>query len=91
MVKNISPTLVSPQQLTNTLGHPLSESELSSCLKQIKFVEPKVGQFWQAAEAEAGIYIVIAGKVRLLNSELDWLRAAAATHSPVEGDKGGHH
>ncbi len=71
MVKNVSPTLVSREQLTNTLGHTLSEAELSSCLKQIEFVEPKVGQFWQATEAEAGIYIVIAGKVRLLNSEGD--------------------
>ncbi len=78
MVKNVSPTLVSPQQLTNTLGHPLSEAEYSSCLKQIKFIEPKVGQFWQAAEAEAGIYIVIAGKVRLLNSEGDLIATLEA-------------
>ena len=78
MVKNASPSLVSRQQLTNTLGHPLSEPEYSSCLKQIKFVEPKVGQFWQAAEAEAGIYIVIAGKVRLLNSEGDLITTLEA-------------
>ncbi len=78
MVKNISPTLVSREQLTNTLGHTLSEAELSSCLKQIKFVEPKVGQFWQATEAEAGIYIVIAGKVRLLNSEGDLIATLEA-------------
>ena len=78
MVKNISPTLVSREQLTNTLGHTLSESEWSSCLKQIEFVEPKVGQFWQAAKAEAGIYIVIAGKVRLLNSEGDLITTLEA-------------
>ncbi len=78
MVKNISPSLVSPQQLSNTLGHPLSETELSSCLKQIKFIEPKVGQFWQATEAEAGVYIVIAGKVRLLNSEGDLIATLEA-------------
>ncbi len=71
MVKNVSPTLVSHQQLTNTLGYSLSESEWSSCLQQIKLVEPKLGPFWQATEAEAGIYIVIIGKVRLLNSEGD--------------------
>lgn len=68
MVQQISASLISREQLTGILGHPLSDREFSSCLKQIKFLEPKVGKFWQAAEAEAGVYIVIAGKVRLLNS-----------------------
>ncbi len=81
MVKNVSPSLFSREQLTNTLGHPLSESELESCLRQIKFVEPKVGKFWQASEAEAGIYIVIAGKVRLLNSEDDMIATLKAGDS----------
>lgn len=78
MVKNVSPSLVSRQQLTNTLGHTLSASEFSSCLKQIKLVEPKVGQFWQGTEAEAGIYIVISGKVRLFNSEGDFIATLEA-------------
>ena len=68
MVRDTSNSLISPQQLTNILGHHLSELELSRCLKQIKYLEPKVGQFWQTADAEAGVYIVISGKVRLINS-----------------------
>ncbi|KST62054.1 peptidase domain-containing ABC transporter [Mastigocoleus testarum] len=68
MVRDISNLLISPQNFTNTLGHRLSEPELSSCLKQIKCLEPPVGKFWQKVDAEAGVYIVISGKVRLINS-----------------------
>ena len=66
MVQNLAP--ISSQQLRDTLGHSFNDAEFSRILKQIKFIEPKVGQFWQAEQAEAGIYIVITGKVRLLNS-----------------------
>ena len=69
MLQDFSLPVVSHHQLTDTLGHLLSEAELSSCLKQIKLVEPKVGQFWQTAESEVGLYIVIAGKVRLIDRE----------------------
>ncbi len=68
MVQNFSTGTVFRQQLVDVLGYPLSEQEFSSCLKQIKFLEPKVGPFWQAADAKVGVYIVLAGKVRLLNS-----------------------
>jgi ATP-binding cassette subfamily B protein len=55
------------QQLAQTLGHTLSEQELSNCCKQIEILEPSAGKrFWQAADAIAGIYIVLAGKVRLI-------------------------
>ncbi len=67
MVPYTSNSLISPQQLSNILGYRLGEPELSRCLKQIKCLEPKVGKFWQATDAEAGIYIVISGKVRLIN------------------------
>ncbi|MBW4634108.1 MAG: peptidase domain-containing ABC transporter [Iphinoe sp. HA4291-MV1] len=57
------------QYLTNTLGETLSEGELQTCLKAVEIVEPQVAkQFWQAAEARGGIYIILAGKVRLLDS-----------------------
>jgi ATP-binding cassette subfamily B protein len=56
------------QQLAQTLGQTLSEQELSNCCKQIEILEPSAGKrFWQAADAIAGIYIVLAGKVRLLD------------------------
>jgi HlyB family type I secretion system ABC transporter len=57
------------QHLTQILGQALCEPELSNCLEQIQFLEPSPGQkFWQAVDAKPGIYIILAGKVRLLDS-----------------------
>nr|WP_026732817.1 peptidase domain-containing ABC transporter [Fischerella sp. PCC 9605] len=57
------------QQLTMILGETLSQEELENCLAAVEILEPPIAkQFWHATEASAGIYIVIAGKVRLLDS-----------------------
>jgi HlyB family type I secretion system ABC transporter len=57
------------QQLAQTLGQTLSEPELSNCFKHIEILEPTAGKrFWQTADAAVGIYIILAGKVRLLDS-----------------------
>ena len=66
------PSVFSPQQLgqqlATTLGETLSESELQSCIKAVEIVEPPVAKvFWQAA-SHPGIYIILAGKVRLQDS-----------------------
>ncbi|MGB5635704.1 MAG: cysteine peptidase family C39 domain-containing protein, partial [Waterburya sp.] len=66
MVQNISK--ISRQQISNVLGYTFSESEFSNCLQQIKTIKPKVGKFWQTEGAEAGVYIVVQGKVRLIDS-----------------------
>ena len=58
---------ISRQQVADVLGYAFSESEFSSCLKQIKIVTPKVGLFWESATAEAGIYLIITGKVRIID------------------------
>lgn len=50
------------------MGYSLTPAEFQHCLKQVKFITPKVGKFWQGTEVEPGIYIVIAGKVRLLDA-----------------------
>jgi len=56
------------QHLAKSLGQPLSEQELSNCCKQIEIKEPSAGKpFWQTADATVGIYIILAGKVRLLD------------------------
>jgi ATP-binding cassette subfamily B protein len=68
MVQNLSDPLVSLEQFSNLLGYSLSEPEFQRCLQQFKFINPKVGKFWQGTDVEPGIYIVIAGKVRLLNN-----------------------
>ncbi len=69
MVQNISK--ISRQQISNVLGHTFSESEFANCLQQIKTIKPKVGKFWQTAGAEAGVYLIVSGKVRLIDSSDD--------------------
>jgi ATP-binding cassette, subfamily B, bacterial HlyB/CyaB len=78
MKPNLFESLVSLQQLQKTLGSTLAEAEVQRCLKQAKFLTPKVGKFWQGIDGKAGIYIVLAGKVRLLD-ETDELIATLET------------
>ncbi|MBX9257432.1 peptidase domain-containing ABC transporter [Desmonostoc muscorum CCALA 125] len=68
MVHHLANQLVSLQQLNNILGYSIPTEEYQQYLREFKESNPKVGKFWQATEAEAGIYIAIAGKVRLLDS-----------------------
>ncbi|MBW4552877.1 MAG: peptidase domain-containing ABC transporter [Aphanocapsa sp. GSE-SYN-MK-11-07L] len=57
------------QLLAYTLGQALSELEVANCLTKIEILEPTAGKkFWQAADSAPGIQIVLAGKVRLLDS-----------------------
>jgi HlyB family type I secretion system ABC transporter len=56
------------QQLALALKQTLSEQDIASCLEQIEFLQPPAGNlFWQAADASAGIYVILEGKVRLLD------------------------
>jgi ATP-binding cassette, subfamily B, bacterial HlyB/CyaB len=56
------------QQLTQTLGESLSDREINRCLQAAEIIEPPVAkQFWQAAVAPPGIYLILTGKVRLLD------------------------
>jgi ATP-binding cassette, subfamily B, bacterial HlyB/CyaB len=66
MAQYISEPL-SLQQLCTVLGYSLSPEDLQHCLKQVQSLNPKVGKFWQGTDVEPGIYIVLAGKVRLLD------------------------
>ncbi|WP_424100388.1 peptidase domain-containing ABC transporter [Moorena producens] len=71
MVQSASTPLISPEQLSHTLGTALPIQECQRFLKHLTLIEPKVGKFWQGTQASAGIYIIIAGKVRLLNQAGD--------------------
>jgi len=56
-------------KIISILGETLSERDLHNCLATVEIMEPPVAkQFWQAVDAAAGIYIVLAGKVRLLDT-----------------------
>ena len=60
---------ITTQQLVKTLGQILSQEELYRCLNSIEIKEPAAGEkFWHTANVEPGVYIVMSGKVRLLDS-----------------------
>ncbi|MEH2285546.1 MAG: peptidase domain-containing ABC transporter [Nostoc sp.] len=57
------------ERLLYTLGTKLSEKELENFLAEMEIVEPPLAkQFWQSAQTNPGIYIILTGKVRLLDS-----------------------
>ncbi|KST65238.1 peptidase domain-containing ABC transporter [Mastigocoleus testarum] len=68
MVQNSLIMSVDGQQLAHTLGSLLTDSDFDRCLKKIEIQQPLPGkQFWQSTEAQAGIYIILNGKVRLVD------------------------
>ena len=69
MVKSASSPSLTQEQLRDVLGTQLSQQEIESCLKNMENLTPKVGQFWQTADAQTGIYIITQGKVRLLDTQ----------------------
>ncbi len=69
MKENESTLSIERQQLTHTLGYPVTEQEFNTCRSQIKILSPKLGRFWQSTEGSAGVYIILAGKVRLTDSK----------------------
>ena len=56
------------EYIAKALGEALSEKELQKCLQSVEIIEPAVATlFWQSRLVEPGIYIVLEGKVRLLD------------------------
>lgn len=60
---------ISPQQLNEICGVALSPSEYRSCLDRGQSIEPSVGELWTDRDIEAGLYILVSGKVRLLTTD----------------------
>jgi ATP-binding cassette subfamily B protein len=64
---------------TQVLGQELADKEIEYCLKRAQFFEPVVGKkFWQTTDSAIGVYIVLSGKVRLVDEE-DNLLASLGT------------
>lgn len=58
------------ERITRVLGESLSEQEMAGCLASVEIVEPPIAkQFWQTVSTDPGIYIVLVGKVRLLDRD----------------------
>lgn len=66
------------EKLKEILGHHLSKSEFSNCFKKIKFIQPKLGLFWQTTKSEAGLHLILEGKVRLIDSNGDLITTLKA-------------
>jgi subfamily B ATP-binding cassette protein HlyB/CyaB len=58
--------------ITEIFGYQIAESDFQQCLQMVQYLTPKVGKFWLGTEAKAGLYLILEGKVRLLdvNEEL---------------------
>ncbi|MEM9925663.1 MAG: peptidase domain-containing ABC transporter [Cyanobacteria bacterium P01_D01_bin.50] len=57
------------KKIIATLGESLTEQDQTSCLKGVEVIEPKCSKlFWQSTIAKPGIYIVMAGKARILDA-----------------------
>lgn len=55
-------------KITKFFGETLADEDLQGCFKTAQFLEPAPAKlFWQSTEAEQGIYIIFAGKIRLLD------------------------
>ncbi|QLE57357.1 peptidase domain-containing ABC transporter [Nostoc sp. TCL26-01] len=67
MVQNPATIKISWQLCNQIIGYSLSASEFQNYEQKFRYLEPKVGKFWQGTDVEAGIYIVLSGKVRLLD------------------------
>ena len=56
------------KKITSALGENISERELRNCIEASDIIEvPVATLFWQVTEAKKGLYIILEGKVRLLD------------------------
>lgn len=61
------------QTVNTALGSILNERELNSCINKMQILELPAGKhFWQPLDSPTGIYIVLTGKVRILDSSDRW-------------------
>jgi HlyB family type I secretion system ABC transporter len=64
-----TPESLTSQDLSQVLGCELTPLEWNTCEAQIQFITPKVGKFWDSRDTKSGLYIVTAGKIRLLGNK----------------------
>ena len=70
MVQNPSVISIDRPQLTQILGVTVSDRDLTFCLKNLEIQRPVAGQqFWQSSKNDTGVYIILSGKVRLVDRD----------------------
>ncbi|MBE7384956.1 MAG: peptidase domain-containing ABC transporter [Leptolyngbya sp. SIO1E4] len=68
MAQHPSAISLSSQTLNSIFGIPIPDTQLQTCLRQTQTMQPQLGAFWHSRNNDPGLYIVIAGKVRLLDA-----------------------
>jgi HlyB family type I secretion system ABC transporter len=66
-------------QICEALGEVLSERDLAFCLKLMELVEPAAGQMlWELSGAPTNFYIVLSGRVRLVDPKGNLVRSVGS-------------
>ncbi len=66
---NSSSASIPLTQIAVVFGRQFSAAEWAACASSSETIRPAVGQFWETTGATGGIYVVVAGKVRLLDRQ----------------------
>jgi HlyB family type I secretion system ABC transporter len=70
------------QYLEQVLGHSLSLLEFTTCHQLAQILYPDVGQcFWQSSQTSPGLYVLLKGKVRLVDTSNNLLCSISAGSS----------
>jgi ATP-binding cassette, subfamily B, bacterial HlyB/CyaB len=69
MAQHPLPQLVSQQQLDEIFLTSLTPKEYRSCLDSGQVIDSDLGKLWTSENSSAGVYIILAGKVRLLDQD----------------------
>jgi ATP-binding cassette, subfamily B, bacterial HlyB/CyaB len=75
MVQHSPTPILSPQQLNEICNISLTPAEYQHCLKKAQLINPEVGKLWTAKNMTAGLYILLSGKVRLLDADDEMITA----------------
>jgi CRP-like cAMP-binding protein len=70
--------LLSPQQLNEICHASLTEKEYQNCIKKSQLLNPAVGKLWTQKDISPGLYIVVSGKIRLLDNSDEMIVALGA-------------
>jgi ATP-binding cassette subfamily B protein len=72
-------------QICEALGETLTPQDLSFCLRSLELLTPSAGQqLWSLTERPEGLYILLAGRVRLIDPEGNLLLSLAHTSTMGE-------
>jgi HlyB family type I secretion system ABC transporter len=73
-------------KITTILGEKLAPKDLQSCLKAVQIIEPQLAkEFWRLETAESGIFVVLAGKIRILDESENLITTLGVGASFGEG------